>query len=210
MPDQTQRSRPSTARPAPPGRLGDASAFPAISDAEWEVMKVVWDRGPLAAGDVVRQLAESPPGHPARRWRPRTIKTLLSRLVRKGAVAATNGAVSTNAAASTNGSADAGSRAGGGSTTCADDDGPGGRRFLYAARVARDRVVRQESRSFLARVFDGSVAPALLHFLADARLTPDEVDQLRRTLDGQPAADASPPTGRRPSSSRPSDPSPGT
>lgn len=127
---------------------------PQISDAEWEVMKVVWDHGPLTAGDVVRRVAEGPAGQPAQAWRPRTVKTLLARLVRKGAVAA---------------------RAEGGT-------GGEPKRYLYRARVARDQVVRQESRSFLARVFDGSVAPALLHFLEDARLTPDEIDQLRRTL----------------------------
>jgi BlaI family penicillinase repressor len=129
-------------------------SIPQISDAEWEVMKVVWDDGPLAAGDVVRRLAAVPAGHPARGWRPRTVKTLLARLVRKGAVAAD------------------------------DEAGPAGegRRFLYRANVARDQCVRHETRSFLARVFNGSVAPALLHFLEDARLTPDEVELLRETL----------------------------
>ena len=54
---------------------------PRISEAEWEVMKAVWDGGPLPAGEVVDRVAAE---HP---WAPRTIKTLLNRLVRKGAVA---------------------------------------------------------------------------------------------------------------------------
>src|SRR3712207_8356092 len=33
--------------------------LPQISDAEWEVMKVVWDHGPLTAGDVVRHLSDA-------------------------------------------------------------------------------------------------------------------------------------------------------
>ena len=57
--------------------------LPAISDAEWDVMKLVWDHGPLSSGDVVRRLAGE---KPARDWKPRTIKTLLNRLVKKGAL----------------------------------------------------------------------------------------------------------------------------
>ncbi|HYO09790.1 MAG TPA: BlaI/MecI/CopY family transcriptional regulator [Tepidisphaeraceae bacterium] len=55
---------------------------PDISDAEWEVMKVVWDHGPLTSGQIVQRLESE------RRWKPRTVKTLLARLVKKGAVAA--------------------------------------------------------------------------------------------------------------------------
>jgi len=56
--------------------------LPSISDAEREVMKVFWDRAqPLAARDVYGGL---PAGH---RWAYRTVKTLLSRLVAKGALA---------------------------------------------------------------------------------------------------------------------------
>src|SRR5688500_13897487 len=141
--------------------MAKAPSIPQISDAEWEVMKVVWDDGPLTAGDVVRRLAEVSAGHPAKDWRPRTIKTLLGRLVRKGAVSGqeVDGATATGAAGAS-----------------------GGKRFLYRACVARDQVIRQESRSFLARVFNGSVAPALLHFIQDASLTADEINQLRETL----------------------------
>ncbi|MGE0758704.1 MAG: BlaI/MecI/CopY family transcriptional regulator, partial [Pirellulaceae bacterium] len=48
-----------------------------ISDAEWQVMNVVWDGQPLTALDVVERLAE-------RAWAPATIKTMLHRLVKKG------------------------------------------------------------------------------------------------------------------------------
>ena len=51
--------------------------LPRISDAEWAVMTAVWDRSPRTAAEVVEALA-------ARRWNVRTIKTLLSRLVKKG------------------------------------------------------------------------------------------------------------------------------
>jgi BlaI family penicillinase repressor len=54
---------------------------PILAPAEWEVMKVLWDAGPLAARDVFARL---PQGHG---WAYKTVKTLLSRLVAKGAVA---------------------------------------------------------------------------------------------------------------------------
>ena len=116
---------------------------PAISDAEWDVMKVVWDHGPLTSGEVVKQLADE------KHWKPRTVKTLLSRLVQKGAVAA------------------------------AERDG----RVLYSAKVARDALARREARSFLSRVFDGAVAPALVHFIREADLSPRDIAELKKILD---------------------------
>lgn len=53
----------------------------ALSGAEWEVMKVFWDHGPLAARDVFVKL---PADHG---WAYKTVKTLLSRLVAKEALA---------------------------------------------------------------------------------------------------------------------------
>jgi BlaI family transcriptional regulator, penicillinase repressor len=53
---------------------------PDISDAEWEVMRVLWQRSPLTASEVVDALANH------REWTPATIKTLLNRLVGKGAL----------------------------------------------------------------------------------------------------------------------------
>jgi BlaI family penicillinase repressor len=53
---------------------------PALSPAEWQVMKTLWDRGPLAARDVFSALPHE------REWAYQTVKTLLCRLVAKGAV----------------------------------------------------------------------------------------------------------------------------
>jgi predicted transcriptional regulator len=55
----------------------------AISDAESQVMEVLWEaREPLPAEDVVAALAV------ARDWQEATVKTLLNRLLKKGAVSA--------------------------------------------------------------------------------------------------------------------------
>src|SRR5688572_23903063 len=53
---------------------------PSISDAEWVVMKVIWDRGPLTTNHVVDALANRT------HWKPKTIQTLLGRLARKRAL----------------------------------------------------------------------------------------------------------------------------
>jgi BlaI family penicillinase repressor len=54
--------------------------IPQISDAEWQVMKVIWAKAPVTANEVIRELeAET-------QWKPKTIKTLLGRLVKKNAV----------------------------------------------------------------------------------------------------------------------------
>lgn len=53
-----------------------------ISEAESVVMDVLWRRHPLAAEDVVAALSER------QDWQEATIKTLLNRLLNKGAVCA--------------------------------------------------------------------------------------------------------------------------
>ena len=53
----------------------------AISDAEYQVMKVIWTAGILLnTNEVVEKLETSTS------WKPKTIHTLLSRLVKKGAL----------------------------------------------------------------------------------------------------------------------------
>lgn len=56
-----------------------------ISDAESIVMRVFWDRGSLTAEQVFVALEDGV------RWQESTIKTLLSRLMKKGALRARKG-----------------------------------------------------------------------------------------------------------------------
>ena len=51
--------------------------YVSISDAEWQVMNVVWDAQPLAAQEVIARLEGEAT------WAPATIKTMLHRLVTK-------------------------------------------------------------------------------------------------------------------------------
>ena len=53
--------------------------MPRITEAEWQVMRVLWQKHPVTANDVVEALDHM-------YWNPRTVKTLLNRLVKKGAL----------------------------------------------------------------------------------------------------------------------------
>lgn len=51
-----------------------------ITEAEWTVMEVLWHEAPLTSREVVDRLAD------ANDWSPKTVKTLLGRLVAKHAL----------------------------------------------------------------------------------------------------------------------------
>lgn len=117
--------------------------LPKIADSEWRVMQVLWERGPQTANDVVNALSSEV------KWKPRTIKTLIGRLVKKGAI------------------------------KVADE----GYRYRYSAAVAESACVRSETKSFVRRVYKGTMTPVLAAFLEDADLSADEIDELQQILD---------------------------
>ena len=51
-----------------------------ISEAEYQVMKIIWANAPVSTNEVVEKLLETST------WSPKTIQTLLSRLVKKGII----------------------------------------------------------------------------------------------------------------------------
>jgi BlaI family penicillinase repressor len=57
-----------------------------------------------------------------------------------------------------------------------------GKVFFYAPAVSREHCVRTESRSFLSRVLGGAVQPLLVQLVQEARLSPEEVAELKRIL----------------------------
>ncbi|MDX8046476.1 penicillinase repressor BlaI [Gracilibacillus sp. S3-1-1] len=56
------------------------SKIPNISDAEWEVMQVLWESSPQTASQVISSMQEQTD------WKPKTVRTLLDRLVQKQVV----------------------------------------------------------------------------------------------------------------------------
>jgi BlaI family penicillinase repressor len=55
-----------------------------ISDAEWEIMKVLWHTPGLTANEVAERLAD------AKQWHLKTVRTLLDRLLKKEVLEATS------------------------------------------------------------------------------------------------------------------------
>lgn len=116
---------------------------PAISEAESRVMEVLWHRAPLASEDIVSALDK------ASSWHEKTIRTLLNRLLRKGAVSAERE----------------------------------GRRYLYSPVLTREQWQSHESRSLLDRVFGGKVAPLLVHFGRNEKLSAKDLAELRKMVE---------------------------
>ncbi len=52
--------------------------IPSISEAEFQVMKIIWANHPISTNEVIEKVAKNS------KWSPKTIQTLLARLVKKG------------------------------------------------------------------------------------------------------------------------------
>ncbi len=116
---------------------------PRISDSEWRVMRVLWSKGAATANEVVDELASET------HWNPRTVKTLITRLMKKGAVKYSKE----------------------------------GRMYRYYPAVDEADCVHMERRSFVQRVYGGISTPMIAAFIQDAKLSTDEIEQLRHILD---------------------------
>ena len=117
--------------------------LPKISEAEWMVMSVLWAKSPLTANEVVERLSGKT------HWKPKTVKTLIDRLVKKGAVKFEKE----------------------------------GRRHKYSPAVGRAECVATERKSFLKRVYGGTMKPMLAAFLEDADLSADDIAELKEILE---------------------------
>ncbi len=117
--------------------------LPRIADSEWRVMQILWEHDPQTANDVVKALEGEV------QWKPRTIKTLIGRLVKKGAIKVTDE----------------------------------GYRYRYCPAVDESTCIRSETKSFVRRVYQGAMKPALAAFLEDTDLSTQEIDALQKVLD---------------------------
>ncbi|MCE5230465.1 BlaI/MecI/CopY family transcriptional regulator [bacterium] len=117
--------------------------LPKISEAEWQVMKVVWAKKNPTTNDVVDALT------PTTAWKPKTIMTMLKRLVDKGALGFEQK----------------------------------GRIYEYFPKVGEAECEKAESRSFIQRVYGGSLKPMLSHFIEDKSLSKAEIEELKKILE---------------------------
>lgn len=54
--------------------------LPKIAGSEWRIMKLLWQKSPQTSNEIIEQLAGEV------EWNPKTVKTLLNRLVNKSAI----------------------------------------------------------------------------------------------------------------------------
>ena len=57
------------------------NTLPQISDAEFEVMNIIWKYAPINTNDIIEKLSK------AKEWNPKTIQTMIFRLEKKGVIA---------------------------------------------------------------------------------------------------------------------------
>lgn len=113
-----------------------------ISDAEWVVIKVLWEKSPLNSTNIIEALSTET------NWSPKTIHSLISRLVKKGAVGV-------------------------------NKESP---QFQFYPRVEKKDCVMKETRSFIKKVYDGSLQLMVSNFIKDEKLSKDEIEDLQRLL----------------------------
>lgn len=120
--------------------------LPQISESEFEVMKLIWKYAPISTNDITERLTKTTA------WSPKTIQTLIKRLVTKGAITYEKQ----------------------------------GRMFVYTPLINETEYVGQQSRSFLARFYDGNIAAMLSSYIENDKLSRDELAALRALLtDGE-------------------------
>lgn len=117
--------------------------LPKISESEWLVMRVLWSNGALTANEIVKELTGQT------KWKPKTIKTLITRLMKKEAI----------------------------------EFKKEGRKYRYYAAVSEAKCVGAQRRSFVRRVYGGTMKPMLAAFLEDADLSAEDIAELREILE---------------------------
>lgn len=118
------------------------SKLPQISEAEFEVMKVIWKYAPISTNEVTEKLTQTTD------WSPKTIQTMLKRLVTKKALTYEKQS----------------------------------RVFVYTPLVPETEYIRQESKSFLNKYYNGNIVSMLTSYLEDDKLSKTELDTLRHLL----------------------------
>ncbi|MDF2537972.1 MAG: hypothetical protein K0S76_993 [Herbinix sp.] len=116
-----------------------------ISDSEWKIMKVIWKKSPMLGSEIVEEL-EADTG-----WNPKTIHTLIRRLVAKGAITAKK------------------------ENTY----------YKYYAAVSEDECVKEETKTFLDKCFNGSLNMLLTNFIKEEKLSEEDIDELQALLNSK-------------------------
>jgi BlaI family penicillinase repressor len=116
-----------------------------ISDSEWKVMKAIWRKSPISGGEIVEELEHETD------WNPKTIHTLIRRLVTKGAITAKKEKTY----------------------------------YSYYAAVSEDECVKEETKTFLEKCFNGSFNMLISNFIKDENLSEKDIEELEALLNSK-------------------------
>ena len=64
-----------------------------------------------------------------------------------------------------------------------------GKEYYYFSIVSEEECIREESESFLNKVFNGSLNSMVVNFVKSQKLTKDEIDELRAILNNSHSED---------------------
>ncbi|MDQ2085824.1 BlaI/MecI/CopY family transcriptional regulator [Herbivorax sp. ANBcel31] len=117
--------------------------LPQITDSEWIIMKVLWEKSPLVNKEIVKNVSKKST------WNKKTIETLLRRLVEKGAV----GFNQVN-----------------------------GKIREYFPLIGKEECIKEESESFLKKVYDGSVSMLMAGFIKNKNVSKEELQKLKELI----------------------------
>lgn len=121
-------------------------SIPQISESELEVMKILWELKEATSTQIVERLTQTT------EWKPKTIHTLISRLVAKEAIKA---------------------------------EKTESKAFLYSPLVHEEEYKAYANRSFLEKLYNGSVNLMLTSFIKQQKLSKEEIENLKQLLDDE-------------------------
>ncbi len=116
--------------------------IPRISDAEWQVMKVLWKKSPLTAAEIIEKII------PETKWSRKTVHTLIRRLVQKKVL----GVKKYNP-------------------------------YMYFPLLEEKLCMKEETKTFLEKVYNGSLQLLMANFLKNEKLSKQEINELKELLD---------------------------
>lgn len=105
-------------------------------------MKVLWEDAPLTASKIIEALS------PTTEWSPKTIHSLINRLVKKGVLGV-------------------------------NKELP---QYEFYPLVDKKDCVLEETRSFIQKVYDGSIQLMLANFIKDEKISQKEIQELQKLL----------------------------
>lgn len=114
-----------------------------ISESELEVMKILWKTNKATSAEIIELLKDKT------EWKPKTIQTLITRLVSKEFV---------------------------------NVDKSNKKSYIYSPNICEREYKNYASKSFLEKLYNGSINKMVLSFVKDKRLSKEEIEELKDIL----------------------------